>query len=91
MKGCQGFFNDDEKKMMEVMADYNNAVSGTEMLKRIRTRYAANGYAELVKYFKGELSKAEFNDFVRETRLYNVDQKLDKNGLPDNQLEAIKE
>lgn len=91
LKGCQGFFNDDEKKMMEVMADYNNAVSGTEMLKRIRTRYAANGYAELVKYFKGELSKAEFNDFVRETRLYNVDQKLDKNGLPDNQLEAIKE
>ena len=90
LKGCQGVWNDNEEEMMRVMADYNSAVSGTAMLKKIRTRYAANGYAELIKYFKKELSDAEFEDFVRETRLYNVDMRTGKDGRASNELSQIK-
>ena len=89
LKGCQGVWNDNEEEMMRVMADYNSAVSGTAMLKKIRTRYAANGYAELIKYFKKELSDAEFKDFVRETRLYNVDMRTGKDGRASNELSQI--
>lgn len=84
LKKCQGFFDDDEDKMKEVMAAYCTAVSGTDMISHIRTRYAANGYAELIKLFKEELSKKDFQNFVQETRLYNVNVKADgKNELKE--------
>lgn len=89
LKNCKGRVNDDEEKMMHVMSEYCQAVSGTDMLKRLRTRYAANGYIEAVRRLKDELSDQEFKDFVHESKLYNVDQKVDRMGRPQNDVQPI--
>ena len=90
LKECKGFFNDDEKKMKEIMAAYCTAVSGTDMISHIRSRYAANGYKELITFFKGELSKQEFDDFVAESKLYNIDQKTEDDGRQNNDCTPVK-
>lgn len=86
---CKGRFNDNEESMMKVMSEYCQAVSGTEMLKHIRTRYAANGYIEAITFLKKELSSKEFETFVNESKLYKVEQKVDNVGRQQNDLSPI--
>lgn len=90
LKGCKGRFNDDEDKMMEVMSEYCQAVAGTEMLRHIRTRYAANGYVEAVTRLKDELSSSEWEKFLNESKLYKVEQKVDGTGRQQNELDPLK-
>ena len=90
LKECKGRFNDDEEKMMEVMSEYCQAVAGTEMLKHIRTRYAANGYVEAVTRLKDELGDSEWEKFLNESKLYKVEQKVDSAGRQQNELDPLK-
>ncbi len=89
LKECTGRFNDDEDEMMKVMSEYCQAVAGTEMLKHIRTRYAANGYLEAVTRLKDELSSGEWEKFLNESKLYKVEQKVDVAGRQQNDLSEM--
>ena len=93
LKQCKGYLIDDEVKMRVVAADYADAICGTEMLKGIRTRYAASCYTEVVKFLKSELgwfTQGAFKEFVNETKLYNITLKTDETGKQDNLLETFK-
>ncbi len=74
---------------MRVMSEYCQAVAGTEMLKHIRTRYAANGYVEAVTRLKDELSDGEWEKFLNESKLYKVEQKVDGTGRQKNELSPM--
>ena len=90
LKNCKGYFVDNEKQMRAVAADYADAVCGTEMLKGIRTRYAASRYTEVIKFLKSELgwfSQAAFKEFANETKLYKITLRADETGKQDNVLE----
>jgi hypothetical protein len=89
LKECKGFWNDNEKEMKRVVADYTTAVSGDAMLKHIRTRYAVNGYVELIKYFRSQLSAREFREFIREVKLYDVEVDIGKNSGDSNKISPI--
>ena len=90
LDSCRGFFNDDEEKMQEVMSGYAIAIGGTEMLKHIRTPYAADLYAQLVKSFKKEMTSRQYKDFLTVSKLYKVTaQNADKGS--ENSLEAIQQ
>lgn len=89
LKECKGFWNDNEKEMKRVVADYTIAVSGDAMLKYIRTRYAVNGYVELIKYFRSQLSVREFREFIREVKLYDVEVDVGKNSGASNKISPI--
>lgn len=72
MKGCQGFWDDDEEKMKEVWTDYANSISDKEMLLNIRTWYSASAYTELIRLFKNEMWEGDFKEFCEQTRLYKI-------------------
>ena len=84
---CKGFWGDNEEKMKDAMRDYSVSISGTEVLKRIVSPYAASCYAELLKFFKSEMWEREFKDFVNETKLYRMSPATDQSGEQSNQLE----
>ena len=89
LRACKGRWNDDEDMMKDVMAEYCQAIAGTEMLKHIRTRYAANGYVAAVEFLKDELSDSDFKSFVNESKLYRIVQEVDETGQPNNKLSQI--
>ena len=87
---CKGVFIDDEDEMRRFAADYTYALCGTELLKGIRTRYAASCYTEVIKFLKSELgwfTQGAFREFANETKLYNITLSTDENGKQDNILE----
>ncbi len=90
LKECKGYVTDDEVKMRVVAADYADAICGTEMLKGIRTRYAASCYVEIIKFLKSELgwfTQDAFKEFANETKLYNITLRADENSNEGNTLE----
>lgn len=89
LRACKGRWDDDEDMMKDVMAEYCQAIAGTEMLKHIRTRYAANGYVAAVEFLKDELSDSDFKSFVNESKLYRIVQEVDEVGQPNNKLSQI--
>jgi len=89
-KGLFFFINDNEKKMMDVMSDYCQAICQTEMLKGIRTRYAASGYVSLTMKLKDELSTPEYESFIHECKLYKVNLETDDSDKQHNTLEEIR-
>lgn len=88
---CKGVLIDNEDEMKSVAADYTYALCGTELLKGIRTRYAASCYTEVIKFLKSELggwfTQDAFREFANETRLYNITLSTNENGKQDNILE----
>ena len=90
LRDCKGFFSDNERKMKSAAADYTYALCGTELLKGIRTRYAASCYTDVIKFLKSELgwfTQTAFREFANETKLYNITLSTDENGKQDNILE----
>lgn len=72
IKGSKGVFNDDEEEMMVHMKTFNDYVSGVEMLKNLKTPYAASRYTELLAKAKDELSDNEFETLKTTIKLYQV-------------------
>lgn len=93
LKKHKGFWNDNETEMMNTMSEYARAIAGTEMLKNLRTRYAASSYSHAVELFKGELWGGEFKNFQQESKLYRVEvsQRTDPYARKENQLASLDE
>lgn len=89
MRNSKGWFDDDERKMKVVMSEYCQVIAGTEMLRCIRTRYAANSYVNAVNFLKSELSEKQFQNFLQESKLYRINQKEDEDGRQNNELKAF--
>lgn len=91
IKKHKGFWNDKETEMIKVMSEYARAIAGTEMLKNLRTRYAASSYSHAVELFKGELFDGEFKNFQQESKLYRVvvSQKTDPYARQQNVVEPL--
>ena len=95
LRNCKGghLASDDEDRMRVVASDYTYAICGTEMLKRIRTRYAASCYTAVIEFLKDELGwwvlGNTFKDFANETKLYKITMEEDESGEQDNKLNAL--
>ena len=78
-----------KRKMKVITSDYTYAICGTEMLKGLRSRYSASCYTEVIKFLKSKMWEREFEDFVNETKLYNITLQSGKDGAQDNKLDAL--
>jgi len=91
LKDCKwstwGHMFDDDEGMIEVLRDYSQAISVTDMLSCISTPHAASCYSELIKFFKNEQWERRFKDFVNESKLYKMTPGVDDSGRQSNKLE----
>ena len=78
---------DDDEKMKNVLRDYSQAISVTDMLVGISTPHAASCYSELIKFFKDEQWERRFKDFVNESKLYKLTTETANDGKQNNKLE----
>ena len=92
---CNGFWNDDEKKMKEVMMKYGETISGTDMLSHLNSTYSIDAYADFIEKFKSDIdfmldtnfkrfqAVTRIREFAREKTRKDLNTGLDTNGFKD--------